>query len=738
MTKTLAEMSYKRKDAVKGYTDKTLHIDLSKLSIEENDVDKKVREVFIGGKGYDLWLMWESLPKNRIVKWDEPENPLCIASGPLGGTAGYPGAGKSIVTAISPLTDIVIDSNVGGFFGPWMKYSGFDALRIVGKAKEPVVIVIDGTQEKVWIEPAGDLPTESHLLAEQLNEKYRTINKETGRDDRLYVSVVSAGPGADHSYFGCLNFSWWDNSRKANHLKQAGRGGTGTIFRNKNIVAIVAHSPSVNLESQHPADQEAAKLVGRKHSKEILQLDDDQNRMRVVGTAHLPSIMSEFDLLPTYNFKYGRDDDGKDKTLWGDVYEKIFSNTGKGWDGCWRGCAINCAHCVEDYQLLTGPFKGQKVLVDGPEYETIAGVGSNLGIFDPLHVVEINFYCDTYGLDTISFGTALGFVMELYEAGILDKEKTNGLDLKFGNFEDTMKIMHQLAKGENDFALIFAKGIKKMKEYFKANYNLTPEQVKFCQDIGMEHKGLEYSEYITKESLAQQGGYGLTLKGPQHDEAWLIFLDMVHNYMPTFEDKAEALCWFPYWRTWFSLNGLCKLPWNDVVPADNKETDAPHKVPDHIQNYATLFESITGVPMGKTPAEREDNLIHISQRVYQFQRAFQVRLGHGRRIDDSNVPYRSVGPVTLEEYESRMERYDKQLVEILGKSLEEVQKMPIEERHGITRKHREAQYDKLQDAVYEKRGWNHKSGVIKLSAAKKLWPEWLFKEVEPFIKDLQD
>jgi aldehyde:ferredoxin oxidoreductase len=270
MTKTLAEMSYKRQDVMKGYTDKTLHIDLSKLSIEENNVDKKVREIFIGGKGYDLWLMWESLPKNRIVKWNEPENPLCIASGPLGGTAGYPGAGKSIVTAISPLTDIVIDSNVGGFFGPWMKYSGFDALRIVGKANEPVVIVIDGTQEKVWIEPAGDLPTESHLLAEQLNEKYRTVDKETGKDDRLYVSVVSAGPGADNSYFGCLNFSWWDNSRKVNHLKQAGRGGTGTVFRNKNIVAIVAHSPSVNLESQHPEDQEAAKQVGRKHSSEIL------------------------------------------------------------------------------------------------------------------------------------------------------------------------------------------------------------------------------------------------------------------------------------------------------------------------------------------------------------------------------------------------------------------------------------------------------------------------------------
>jgi aldehyde:ferredoxin oxidoreductase len=738
MTKTLAEISYKRKEVVKGYTDKTLHIDLSNLTIEENDVEKKVREIFIGGKGYDLWLMWESLPKGRIVKWNEPENPLCIACGPLGGTMGYPGAGKSIVTAISPLTNIVIDSNVGGFFGPWMKYSGFDALRIVGKAKEPVVIVIDGTQEKVWIEPAGDLSTESYILAQELNEKYRTIDKETGKDDRLYVSVVSAGPGADNAYFGCLNFSWWDNRRNINHIKQAGRGGTGTVFRNKNIVAIVAHSPSVKLDSQNPEDRETVRQVGRKHSGEILKLDSKQNKMRVIGTAHLPSIMSEFDLLPTYNFKYGRDDDGKDKALWGDAYEKIYTNTGKGWDGCWRGCAINCSHCVENFELKTGPHKGQKVVVDGPEYETIAGVGSNLGIFDPLHVVEINFYCDTYGLDTISFGTALGFVMELYEAGILDKKKTDGLDLKFGNFGDTMEIMHRLARGESDFALLFAKGIRKMKEYFKANYNLTKEQEQFIQDIGMEHKGLEYSEYITKESLAQQGGYGLTLKGPQHDEAWLIFLDMVHNYMPTFEDKAEALCWFPYWRTWFSLNGLCKLPWNDVVPEDNKETDAPHKVPDHIQNYATLFESITGVPMGKTPQEREDNLIHISQRVYQFQRAFQVRLGHGRRIDDSNVPYRAVGPVTLEEYESRMERYDKQLVEILGKKYEEIQQMPIEERHAITRKHREEQYDKLQDAVYKKRGWNHKSGVIKLDVAKKLWPEWLYKEVEPFIKDLQD
>jgi len=738
MSEKITEMAYKRQEITKGYTDKTLHINLSNMKIEENPVPKKVKELFIGGKGFDLWLMWESLPKDKIVKWNDPENPLCIAAGPLAGTLGYPGAGKSIVTAISPLTDIIIDSNVGGFFGPWMKFSGFDALRIVGKAKEPVVIVIDGVTEKVWIEPAGDLPTETHLLAELLNKKYAVFNEETGKDDRLYVSVVSAGPGADNSYFGCLNFSYWDAKRKLNHVKQAGRGGTGTVFRDKNIVAIVAHCNQINMKSNNPADLDNLKQVGRKHSSEILKLDPDQNKMRVVGTAHLPSIMSEFDLLPTYNFKYGRDDGGKDKALWGDVYEKIFTNTGKGWDGCWRGCAINCAHCVEGYKLLTGPFKGDSVCVDGPEYETIAGCGSNLGVFDPLHVVEMNFYCDTYGLDTISTGTGLGFVMECYEAGILNKERTGGLELKFGAWENSMELLHRLAKGTEGFPLVYAKGIKKMKKYFKANYNLTPEQEQFIQDIGMEHKGLEFSEYITKESLAQQGGYCLTLKGPQHDEAWLIFLDMVHNYMPTFENKADALCWFPYWRTWFALNGLCKLPWNDVVPADNKDTDAPHKVPDHIQNYAMLYESISGRPMGTTPEERENNLISISERVYHFQRVFNVRLGHGRRADDSNPPYRAVGPVTIEEYKSRIDRYDGQLVEALGKSLEEIQKMPIEERHTITRKNRIARYNKLQDTVYEKRGWNHKSGVIKVSRAKELWPDWLVEEVMPFIKDLQD
>ena len=206
---------------------------------------------------------------------------------------------------------------------------------------------------------------------------------------------------------------------------------------------------------------------------------------------------------------------------------------------------------------------------------------------------------------------------------------------------------------------------------------------------------MEYSEYVTKESLAMQGGYGLALKGPQHDEAWLIFMDMVNNQIPTFKDKAEALHYFPMWRTWFGLVGLCKLPWNDIEPADNAQTDEPAKVPEHVQNYCDLFAGVTGIKV--TP----NDLILQSERVYNFQRVFNLRMGYGRRKHDQ-VPYRSVGPVTEEEYDSRAQRYDEQLREKVGIDPEG---MSTAEKVKALRAFREEQYEKLCDAVYVRRGW---------------------------------
>jgi aldehyde:ferredoxin oxidoreductase len=409
--------------------------------------------------------------------------------------------------------------------------------------------------------------------------------------------------------------------------------------------------------------------------------------MASVGTTHLVLIMNEFDLLPVNNFRFGSNPEAE--KLGREVYRKKFH---KGFDGCWMGCAMSCAHGVKDFELKTGPYKGQKVFVNGPEYETIAGVGSNCGIFDADHVVEMNFYCDTYGLDTISVGTATAFAMECYEMGIIDKKATEGLDLTFGNREAALELVHQMAKGVG-FGVVVGQGIRRMKRLFAEKYGADS---KVLQDIGMESKGLEFSEYVTKESLAQQGGYGLTLKGPQHDEAWLIFLDMVHNLMPTFEQKAENLHWFPMFRTWFGLNGLCKLPWNDVVPTDNKETKEPAKVISHVENYAKFFSAVTGIKTTR------DDLILMSERVYNFQRIFSLRMGFGTRQHDT-LPYRAVGPVTREEYESRVERYDKQLKEKFGYN---PQGKSTDEKMAVLRKYRETEYERLKDAVYARRGWN--------------------------------
>jgi len=343
------------------------------------------------------------------------------------------------------------------------------------------------------------------------------------------------------------------------------------------------------------------------------------------------------------------------------------------------------------------------VLVDGPEYETIAGIGSNCGIFDIEAVIEGNFYCDTYGVDTISFGTSLAFAMECYERGLINKEVTGGLELKFGNKDAMLTLLHQMSKGEG-FGKILGLGVRRMKAYF-AKFGA---DTGLMNDIGMEVKGLEYSEYVTKESLAQQGGYALALKGPQHDEAWLIFLDMVKKLMPTFEQKAEALYWFPMWRTWFSLNGLCKLPWNDVVPEDNAQTKEPAKVMKHVESYAKYFTAVTGIPA--TP----DDLIKMSEVVYNFQRIFNLRMGFGTREHDM-PPYRSMGPVTKEEYESRKERYDAQL-KALGF---DVENMSTEEKIKALRKHREEQFNKLCDAVYARRGWT-KNGVPTIEKVREL------------------
>jgi aldehyde:ferredoxin oxidoreductase len=684
--KVLATYSYKKGQVTKGYANRTLYVNLSTGKITEKPVTEEMKKLFTGGRGFGLKLIWDGCKSS--TRWDSPENELLITTGPLCGTTQYAGSGKSLCLSVSPSTNILCDCNVGGFFGPYLKFTGFDALEIQGKAKEDVIIVIDGEKGTVSLETAPLEETNTHLLSEQLTRMYASEDTDKSRQK---VSVVSSGHAAEHSYWGCLNFSFYDIRRKVPRIKQAGRGGLGTVLRDKKIKAVVVKVERFDGVSNHPADPDALARVGTKLHKEIRDLDRYQCNMRAVGTGHLVEIMDAYDLLPTENYRFGSFP--KASKIYSPKFYDLFTKIIP--DGCWHGCTMACAKTVDGYTVMTGPYKGEKVTVDGPEYETI-GACSNMSLWDPLWILEFNFYCDTYGIDTISSGTAIAFYMEMYEYGILNKERCDGLELCFGNADAALELLHRIAKGDNgEFIQVASKGARRVKDWINT-HGWGDRQL--VEDAGMESKGLEFSEYVTKESLAMQGGYGLTLKGPQHDEAWLIFMDMVNNAIPTFQMKAEALHYFPMWRTWFGLNGLCKLPWNDVEPADNAQTPEPSKVPGHVQNYVEYQNAMTGWNVTK------EDLILQSERCYNWQRAMNVWMGRGQRKDDW-IPFRAMGPVTEMEYLSRKDRYDKALVEKQGLAQKDVDKITTQEKLKIIYEFRRNQYEKLTDAVYYRRGW---------------------------------
>ena len=693
--KVLAELNYEPRSVNRGYADKTLYVNVTDKEIKEKDVTQEMKDKFVGGKGFGLYYLWQAVTGD--TKWDDPENEIVISPGPVAGITQYPGAGKSLVVSISPLTNSIMDSNVGGHFGPYLKFSGYDALELQGKSDKDVIIFIDGDKHKVTIEESDLEGVDSHLIGHKLTDRFAE-----SEEDKKNISVVSTGRGGDNTLIGLLNFTYYDPRRKEARMKQAGRGGIGTVLRDKKITAIVAKFSDLKPDSNHPADLPKIQETGLKVHKEIAQFDDEMNRMRQVGTAHIVEIVNNYELMPTHNFKFGSHPDGKN------LYSNVFRDNYLGQnvpDECWYGCSMSCSKAADGFELKTGPYKGEKVLVDGPEYETTAAVGSNPGIFDPEYVLEANFYCDTYGMDTISPGDIIAFAMDCYENGILDKDKTGGLELTFGNKDAALELIHQMGQGKG-FGKVAGLGIKRMKEKFIQEYGADSE---FLNDIAMENKGLEYSMYLPKESLVQQAGYGLANKGPQHDEALVVFMDQVNNQLPTFEAKADALNYFPKFRTWFGLQGLCKLPWNDIVPEDNDEEPEPHKVPDHVRNYVKIFNAVTGKNID------QEEMLRQSERVHNFQRIFNLRLGFGTREYDM-PPYRSMGPVTEDEYKSREDYFDSRVKEDLGLNPED---MSIAEKIEALKKYRRENYDKLADAVYEMRGWT-KDGVPTIEKLKEL------------------
>ena len=686
---TIASIAYKPARVERGYTDRVLRVNLSDRSMAVEEIPPEVRAFFLGGRGYCLWLVHQGT--NAETVYDSPGNVLALAGGPFCGETGWPGTGKFIVGTISPLTGTFVDSNVGGHFFALAKESGLDAIAVTGKSDREVMLVIDGDAGEISL---VDAPEEEGGLttAEKILEDYR------GEGKPWNVGMVTTGRGARNTFFGIVNSVYYDPKRKRCRSKQAGRGGTGTVMRSKGLWGMVVRNNSPKAHANHPADATGIVSAGRKMRETIREVDPLYMRLENQGTTSLVSWMNEHQILPVMNYQYGHHKDAE--KVYGEVYEKRYFKQGVP-DGCYFGCNLACTKGCELFELKTGPFAGRKVGVDGPEYETVA-TATCCGVFDPEYTLEFNWYCDEYGLDTISTGITMAFLCEAWDRGYLTAEDTGGLEMTWGNSEVFIELVHQMGKGEG-FGLTAGQGIRRLKglitERHTGRTGEDPKEVRRVLDsFGMECKGLEFSVYLTKESLAQQGGYGFALKGAQHDESWLIALDQIKGELPTFDDKARALRWFPLFRTWFNIVGLCKLPWIDVRHPAAKDTAEPARNTPSIDYYLEMVNATLGTE------KTLDDLIRESEGIYLFQKLFNLRQGVGTREHDM-IPLRAMSPVFGNEYESRRDYYDSLLE---GETGTDPGELTPERRLELIQEHRRNKYEELCDAVYIEKGYDER------------------------------
>lgn len=696
-------MEYAAQEILHGYTNRILDIDLTSGSIAAPGLDPKVRDYFLGGRSLGLYLLHSSTtPETRAT---DPENPLILANGPLGGIPQFPGAAKSMAISLSPLTGVPGVSNFGGYFGAYLKYAGFDALKITGKADRETMIVIDGFSHTVTIEEAPD-------LKEVFDMERVIVDRFTAKGfDKRHIAFMSTGIGADHTAFGCINSHYYDitkptpTGRGIFRTKQAGRTGIGSVMRDKRIKTIVVLADHPHGDNPFgAADWDKVRRAGSTLHKIIKEVDPQSLKMYRKGSAGLITFMNkqEYQSLPVNNFQQGSDP--RAPQICGKFYaEHLFEH--RGMDGCFPGCNLRCTKGGW-VTLTSGDHAGEKVWVDGPEYETAAGFGSNLGIWNPEFIMEANWHCDNYGIDTITTGTLMAFLMECFQRGFLTADDTDGLELTWGDEANALTFIHRLAVGESELAKAASKGMGQLVAWVADHYRRKTgiDPVPELELFAMQTKGLPFSFYRTHRSLSMQASYAAASDiGAHHAAAWLIKVDLLGAF-PSFEDKAQALITYPRVRLGNDNMGVCKLPWVDVFNPESAKVGNPdmHINPATQEIYAEFFNGMLGTDLTwQQIFEQTDRDINI-QRVMNAM-AFGSDTGTMDWIPD-----RAIGPTEDHLYETERDYNDQEVGKILEKTPEEIMEMaPAEKREALMR-FRKQQLHELIGIYYRMRGWNER------------------------------
>lgn len=561
-----------------GTSNQILEVDLNSQTVVTFKITYRERRLFLGAKGLGLKLLFDRLQPGCDPLG--PDNIIAFMPGVLMGT-GAPCSGRFEAVTKSPLTGIISTSSCGGSFGMALKTAGWDGLIVSGRADGPTYLSISETgvafkdASALW---GQEIPQTQEVLKAR---KAGAIVIGPAGENRVRFANVASG----HRFLG--------------------RGGFGAVMGSKNLKAVVSQGGAFRIKARDP---EAFKKVTKRANTYILRNQMTAVKYKQYGTNANVRPNLEGKILPVHNFKDGFH--AKADQLSGEVMAQKHDTQ----HHTCKPCTIQCGH--------KGKFKGKTLPV--PEYETISLMGANLGIFDPNQIAEWNDICGRLGLDTISAGGTLAWVMEAGEQKLL------ATDLRFGSANGVAEALEDIAHMRG-FGAEMAMGTKILSRKYGG------------QDFAMQVKGLEMAGYDPRGSYGQGLAYAVANRGSCHLSSFMVAQEVFFKLLKSnstykkelwvkfFEDltccvNALQSCQFTMFA-YVLEPPLTKYSWDPILGA------LMHYLPElaiPLVDYSVfnqLYNAVTGIPLSRS------EFIKAGERIHVLERYMNTREGVDRYAD---------------------------------------------------------------------------------------------------------
>jgi len=458
-----------------GYTGKTLLVDLSRKKIVIKETNEELARTYIGGSGYACRLALDCL--DSFTDPLGPDNVLIFAAGPLVGTSA-PDSGRHAVCGRSPLTRLWGESYSGGVFGPKMKFAGFDAIIVNGRATHPTYISArDGEAE---------LKDAKHLVGQDTAASQKLIKEEL-HDHATSVSCIGRAGENLVKYAAIVND--WNRA--------AGRTGMGAVMGSKNLKAVV-----VSGTGEVPVAEPDEFMKACASASKFLRESSGTEAFRVAGTACGATYFNEIGNMPNKYFTGGTFEDAY-KIDGVSMKQTILTGTST----CY-GCPIRCGRVIT---INEGKYAVGRT--DGPEYETLCGFGPNLLCASLEGISYVNELCNKFGIDTISCSVTIGLAYHLYERGALTKEDTSGLVLQWGEIDPAIELVRMIAERQGIGDLL-AEGTREVAKKFGT------------EDEAMQVKGLEIPFHDPRAISGMAVSYAVSPRGACHNFSTIYLVEI--------------------------------------------------------------------------------------------------------------------------------------------------------------------------------------------------------------------